>query len=518
MGRGDAPLSPGGRDPAVYADDLAKTLELYVVKVDELLTSHHARQLKLWGDEQAAILRRTHDLDEQYIAVEEEIRAQYLHYLEQQQVLHDREKARLQEEQQQQLQQQDQTLQAEVRRMHIERMAFEEDLRKKFEALLASHRRAREGQLRVRLDKCLQSLTEKVEIEREKSAACAEAAAQAETKSTQRYLQQTQDLRAELGAQQQRLLRDARDRMQAQYAMTIDALQQQLDAAMGFNDNADQEWVQELQQMSAEQIQTMRSYEVQLRQKYEREIADLKAQAAEQRNADSQTLERATAQWAAEKQELLGKVRKMKIALTKWRLDYQDVAQKKAATEVARLEQKFQADTDNLQMENQQLREVIAAHESGVPPKTRLTAGPGNRPGKLEYLQGTLRKLWHALESNPQDVAEFVGRLEAVLPDSDSVVQCYEDECLLQADRLPLVQSVSRREYLRMRLERVDEEIDHDGGQLVLESSLQSPMEIEKELQTLERDLKFALQEYERKHKHQFMYGDRPYMERLLEK
>ena len=30
-----------------------------------------------------------------------------------------------------------------------------------------------------------------------------------------RYLQQTQDLRAELGAQQQRLLRDARDRMQA---------------------------------------------------------------------------------------------------------------------------------------------------------------------------------------------------------------------------------------------------------------------------------------------------------------
>ena len=43
-------------------------------------------------------------------------------------------------------------------------------------------------------------------------------------------------------------------------------------------------------------------------------------------------------------------------------------------------------------------------------------------------------------------------------------------------------------------------------------------MEIEKELQTLERDLKFALQEYERKHKHQFMYGDRPYMERLLEK
>ena len=45
--------------------------------------------------------------------------------------------------------------------------------------------------------------------------------------------------------------------------------------------------------------------------------------------------------------------------------------------------------------------------------------------------------------SNPQDVAEFVGRLEAVLPDSDAVVQCYEDECLLQADRLPLVQSVS---------------------------------------------------------------------------
>ena len=44
--------------------------------------------------------------------------------------------------------------------------------------------------------------------------------------------------------------------------MTIEALQQQLDAAMGFNDTADQEWVQELQQMSAEQIQTMRSYEV----------------------------------------------------------------------------------------------------------------------------------------------------------------------------------------------------------------------------------------------------------------
>ena len=43
--------------------------------------------------------------------------------------------------------------------MHIERMEFEEDLRKKFEALLASHRRAREGQMRVRLEKALQNLS-----------------------------------------------------------------------------------------------------------------------------------------------------------------------------------------------------------------------------------------------------------------------------------------------------------------------------------------------------------------------
>ena len=46
MGRGDAPLSPGGRDPAVYADDLAKTLELYVVKVIEqhaAALSRHSR-------------------------------------------------------------------------------------------------------------------------------------------------------------------------------------------------------------------------------------------------------------------------------------------------------------------------------------------------------------------------------------------------------------------------------------------------------------------------------------------
>ena len=47
-----------------------------------------------------------------------------------------------------------------------------------------------------------------------------------------------------------------------------------------------------------------------------------------------------TAQWATEKQDFLGKVRKMKIALTKWRLDYQDVAHQKTTEQVSLVEQK----------------------------------------------------------------------------------------------------------------------------------------------------------------------------------
>jgi len=495
----------------VYAEDLAKTLEQYVIKVDELLSAHHAKQLNLWGDEQTAILRRTHDLDEQYIQVEEEIRAQYLHYLEQQQVLHDRERHRIQSEMQQQLQQQDQTLQAEVRRMHIERMEFEEDLRRKFEALLASHRRAREGQMRVRLERALTNLSEKVDLEREKSALCADAAASADAKSSSRYLNQLNDLREELTAQQQRLLRDAKDRLQAQYACTIDALQKQLDTAMSSNDSADQEWVLELQQMSAEQIQTMRSYEVQLRQKYEREIADLKATADEQRTADAQMLERLSGQWAAEKHDFLGKLRKMKIALTKWRLDYQESAHKKCSEEVSRLEKTYADKVERLTDENAQLREMLAAEQNA--PRPAIGSGPtgGASAEKFQYLQGTLRKLWSALEAGVPEVVEFIGRLEACMTVNPGTVQTYEDECMLLADRLPLVQSVSRREYLKMRLER-----SADGGGDGLDSDIQSEGEIRRELQVLEDDLVGALKEYEAKHKHQFIYGDRPYLERLV--
>lgn len=101
------------------------------------------------------------------------------------------------------------------------------------------------------------------------------------------------------------------------------------------------------------------------------------------------------------------------------------------------------------------------------------------------------------------------------MPVNDAVIQAYEDECMLQADRLPLVQSVSRREYLKMRLDHADELAGR--GPDPVDAALQ-PDEIQRELEVLERDLKFALQEYERKHKHQFVYGDRPYMERLMEK
>ena len=58
-------LSEGwSRSENIYGVDFAKTLQQYVVKVDELLSSHHRQQLKLWEEEQNAILERTHMLDE----------------------------------------------------------------------------------------------------------------------------------------------------------------------------------------------------------------------------------------------------------------------------------------------------------------------------------------------------------------------------------------------------------------------------------------------------------------------
>lgn len=174
-----------------------------------------------------------------------------------------------------------------------------------------------------------------------------------------------------------------------------------------------------------------------------------------------------------ENQELRSLVRKMKISLSKWRVDYLNEATKMVPRPASPSPAK-----------------IVARGEPTV--SSSVNVGPG-----FNQLSQTLGRMWTALGPSSAELVDFLNRVQDALQTGgpDSLEQVYKDECSRHVEKLPLAELAARREYLLAKRELLPTDRD--------------------ELNEITANLTSLIFEYQAKHHQPFVYDGEEYIRTL---
>ena len=181
---------------------------------------------------------------------------------------------------------------------------------------------------------------------------------------------------------------------------------------------------------------------------------------------------------AAENSELKSLVRKMKLSLAKWRIDYLNHAKLIVAESKAKPASKTRT-----------TRDVDGASTSFSTPVITAGAGiPNIDPGpQFPVLSESLMKMWSAVPPSGEELVQFLVNMEAAVNSGGKIPlsSVYDYECSKNIDKLPLAQLAAQRELLVSSG-------DFDDS----------------ELRNLDRELLGMIYDYETRYKQRFVFSN----------
>merc|ERR1712166_447921 len=126
-------------------------------------------------------------------------------------------------------------------------------------------------------------------------------------------------------------------------------------------------------------------------------------------------------------------------------------------------------------------------------------ASEGTR--QLGVLRERIQELWAVLESDAPDKLTFVMEVEASAAFSTAMLDLYQKEVVKLTDQLPLMETVTRREFIKYRLNELKGAPSARGSREDKQKT-----EFLRELKRLNEQLVKALPGYEKKHGTMFLF------------
>ncbi|CEL95390.1 unnamed protein product [Vitrella brassicaformis CCMP3155] len=515
-----------GRSEGLYSTDLARSVQTYTEKVDALLASHHREQLALWEKEQTLAMHKLQQIDQHYLSVEQSVLSKYRQLLDATQAAHEEEKQRLIKHMEQQTQQQATLVGEEVRRVHYERVHFEQELQRRCAAHIEAMREEQDRAANDRLGQLIKTLDEKAASERRRAEAHVESLYELEQKTCFKYEKELEGLRQDWDRLQTEATTRIDSQLEEHYTNQLQQLKQEFDEASAISEQTDRRWVTELQQLSQQQLTALQSFEQGTRLRYEQELHKIKHHHDAQCRSYESELQRVQRLWGEEKDALLAKIRKLKMALAKWRIDYQQAAQQHYDEAVGEMEDACAAKVERLsqhihQQRQHDERELMTESRSAHEARGGAAVGGGSMSATWPELRATLQSLWETLDVPRDEILDFVLRCERVMPYTPQLQNVYESECRQLSNRLPLFRRITQRQQrqqLQQRLQTLVAAPPDHPHEPAAATATTNGADIEQtigQLSELDDVLMGELTEFEERHGVPFTYQGQPYLQRM---
>jgi hypothetical protein len=234
---------------------------------------------------------------------------------------------------------------------------FENELERKFEVLAEGVEQQAREYHKHRLERSLGDLEHRAMTEVDKARVRNDAMLEAEQRMNSRFQRMVSELRESWNQEEQARALAADGRLRAHFETVLEHAQEQLQMALSLNDSVDKRWMEDVQRRNKQMLDSMKQFQAKCQRLYETRLKDYVAATEEQlRRYEAQLLEKGAAA-AAEKGALRSKIRRIKIACQRWRVDYQRMIEARYEETVSAVEERYLAEIQALQAELVTLRE-----------------------------------------------------------------------------------------------------------------------------------------------------------------
>lgn len=207
--------------------------------------------------------------------------------------------------------------------MFLCQQIFEQSLKTKYDHIVDALQETIKAEHDSRLLRTVKSLESQARLESERAKQAFEVEQEVEALLAKRLKGIIADLRRSWEVEEAGRMRQMEDRLRANYNAMLDHMEAQLRLALQWQDDADQKWLEELDIRNKKQLESVRLFEEKCRRLYETRLESYAEKTrAQVAGYEEQLLEVGTA-LAAEKAQFESRLRRLKLASSRWKMAFQ---------------------------------------------------------------------------------------------------------------------------------------------------------------------------------------------------
>jgi len=155
--------------------------------------------------------------------------------------------------------------------------------------------------------------------------------------------------------------RQLEERLRAHYSAVLEHMEAQLQMALQLQDEADKQWMEDVEARNRQQVDALRRFEDKCRRLYDTRLKEYCEKTDQQMTHYETQLLQVGSTLAIERGRVEGRQRRMKLACHRWKVEYQKDVDERYREMAAAIESKYIDEVESLLLENATLQMGISA-------------------------------------------------------------------------------------------------------------------------------------------------------------
>jgi hypothetical protein len=349
-------------------------------------------------------------------------------------------------------------------------LIFEQSLRTKYDHSIEALRESIQSELEARMARTLKSLENQAKLEGERARQAHDFEYDVEHRLTNRLRDIISDLRKSWEEEEVTRIKQVEEKIRNNYNIVLEHMEAQLKMALQLQDDADSKWLEDLDHRNKKQLESIRMFEEKCRQLYETRLAEYAEKTSSQIAAYEEKLLEVGSVLAAEKNQFESRLRRIKLACSRWKIAYQaeihnryrdmsHTLEERYSTEISKLLTEIQ-DVKTVLMDTQRVvelreKEVLKTHEMYAVDNAQATV-------PTRQLRADLLAKCEELKLPPAERVEYLSQLLDAAQPTPELLTLYDALATKLTARVPLAQLSHRKQFLEYKMKLASNH--HPGG------------------------------------------------------
>lgn len=354
---------------------------------------------------------------------------------------------------------------AEERKEYAQaQLIFEQTLKTRYECMVdALHEKIKTEQ-ETRMQRALDNLERSARIESERARQSFEIQQEAELTLSTKFKSIVSDLRKSWEEEETGRAMQLEEKLRSHYSVVLEHMEAQLKMALKLQDDADKQWLEDVEERNRQQLETLKAFEEKCKRLYDTRLAEYADKTSQQiAQYEEQLLEAGTA-LASEKAQFESRLRRIKLACSRWKMSYQRDVHERYQEMCSLLEDRYMSEVSGLLEEITDLRNSLTEAESKIQQKEKellkarelyfsdQNSGEGSSGVSAVSIREELQSRWDSLKTSPAERVETLVSLLDSAQVTPSMLSMFEGMSRKLNARVPIAQAISRKQFIEYKL------------------------------------------------------------------